>query len=172
MIGALKEFNFISVILWHCPIAAAVVYYYYHHLFLIPSPYILLKKRLCFLEANIECVSFRFTHWHRTPSWKGFVMLAWALKAMSSRIQVSEQPYSSLFTHKSLFVSLWNFMMVPFKHVYNYTCANALKQQLGAYLVGYSYLYVACVFDMVSQISPCFSWVLLPTRQKPGGTAE
>lgn len=99
-------------------------------------------------------------------------MLAWALKAMSSRIQVSEQAYGSLFTHKSLFVSLWKFMAAPFKHVYNYTCANALKQQLGAYSVGYSYLYVACVFDTVSQISPCFAWVLLPTRQKPGGMAE
>lgn len=43
-------------------------------------------------------------------------------------------------------------MAVPFRHVHNYTCANALKQQLGASLVGYSYLYVACVVDMVSQI--------------------
>lgn len=43
-------------------------------------------------------------------------------------------------------------MAVPFRHVHNCTCANALKQQLGACLVGYSYLYVACVVDMVSQI--------------------
>lgn len=41
-------------------------------------------------------------------------------------------------------------MAVPFRHVHSYTCANALKQQLGACLVGY--LYVACVVDMVSQI--------------------
>lgn len=62
-------------------------------------------------------------------------------------------------------------MAVPFRHVHNYTCANALKQQLGAYLVAYSYLYVACVFDMVSQISLRFHLVLLPTRQKPRGMA-
>lgn len=43
-------------------------------------------------------------------------------------------------------------MAVPFRHVHNYTCANALKQQLSACLVGYSYLYVACVVDLVSQI--------------------
>lgn len=43
-------------------------------------------------------------------------------------------------------------MAVPFRHVHSYTCANALKQQLGACLVGYSYLYVACLVDMVSQI--------------------
>lgn len=43
-------------------------------------------------------------------------------------------------------------MAAPFRHVYNYTCANALKQQLGACLVGYSYLYVALLVDMVSQI--------------------
>lgn len=43
-------------------------------------------------------------------------------------------------------------MAVPFRHVHNYTCANALKQQLGACLVGYSYLYVACVVDTGSQI--------------------
>lgn len=72
---------------------------------------------------------------------------------MTSRIRISGQAYGFLFTHKSLFVSLWRFMAVPFRHVHNYTCANALKQQLGAYLVGYSYLYVACIFDMVSQIS-------------------
>lgn len=62
-------------------------------------------------------------------------------------------------------------MAVPFRHVRNYTCANALKQQLAAYLVGYSYLYVACVFDGVSQISLPLHRVLLPTRQKPGGMA-
>lgn len=43
-------------------------------------------------------------------------------------------------------------MAAPFRHVYNHTCANALKQQLGACLVGYSYLYVALLVDMVSQI--------------------
>lgn len=58
-------------------------------------------------------------------------------------------------------------MAAPFRHVHNYTCANALKQQLGAYLVGYSYLYVACVFDTVSHISLCFHGMVLPTRQKP-----
>lgn len=58
-------------------------------------------------------------------------------------------------------------MAVPFRHVHNYTCANALKQQLGAYLVGYSYLHVVCVSDMVSQISLRFHGVLLLTRQKP-----
>lgn len=60
-------------------------------------------------------------------------------------------------------------MAAPFRHVRNYTCANALKQQLCAYLVGYSYSYVACIFDMVSQISLRFHGVVLPTRQKPGG---
>lgn len=43
-------------------------------------------------------------------------------------------------------------MAVPFRHVHNYTCANTLKQQLGACFLGYSYLYVACVVGMVSQI--------------------
>lgn len=43
-------------------------------------------------------------------------------------------------------------MAVPFRHVHNYTGANALKQQLGTCLVGYSYLYIACLVDMVSQI--------------------
>lgn len=90
---------------------------------------------------------------------------------MTSRIQISGQAYGFLFTHKSLFVSVWRFMAAPFRHVHNYTCANALKQQLGAYLVGYSYLYVACVFDTVSHISLCFHGVVLPTRQKPRGMA-
>lgn len=72
---------------------------------------------------------------------------------MSSSIQISGQAYCSLFTLKSLFASLWKFIAIPFKHVHNYTCANALQKQLGAYLLGYSYLYVACVFDTVSQIS-------------------
>jgi len=88
---------------------------------------------------------------------------------MTSRIEISGQAYGFLFTHKSVFVSLWRFMAVAFRHVHNYTCANALKQQLGPYLVGYSYLYVAYVFDMMSQISLHFHRVLLLTKQKPRG---
>lgn len=43
-------------------------------------------------------------------------------------------------------------MAALFRHMHNYTRANALKQQLGTCLVGYSYLYVALLVDMVSQI--------------------